>query len=101
VPPPLGYVTATFAQLHAGICTLHRSLNGFVELRAGACGRFDVSRGLVNTAHPLLAAAKRWTSVTPYSVTRHAKHLSAFEALGRDVHAECTAASCLDPRSML
>jgi CRISPR-associated protein Csb2 len=78
------------------LLTLERALDGFFELRAGTAGHFRMRPCPLSPSDTLLVAATRWTSLTPYAVTRHRKCSSANEALVADVLAEC--ARCSLPR---
>lgn len=69
--------------------TLERALDGFTHLAAGAAGALSLRRHSLTDDDPLLAAARSWTSVTPYVVTRHRRCASAHEALVADVLTEC------------
>ncbi len=68
---------------------LNRALEGFIDLRAGRAGRFQLSRCSSAETDEYRERAKSWISVRPYSVTRHAKAGSAAEALTEDVIMEC------------
>lgn len=69
--------------------TLCAALEGFVVLRAGRAGRLRLVARPVAAADTLVAPSRRWISVNPYAVTRHAKRTSAHEAIKLDVVAEC------------
>jgi len=71
------------------IVLLERALESIFELRAGSAGRFEVRLTSIAANDPLRCAARSWSSVTPYSVTRHRKRASAAEALIEDALAEC------------
>lgn len=67
------------------------ALNGFCELRAGGSGLLtlqELGSNAVET-ESLFGSSLRWRSITAYQVTRHAKKLSAEEALVADVRVEC------------
>lgn len=68
---------------------LSRALEGFIDLRAGRAGRFQLSRCSSAETDEYLERSKIWISVLPYCVTRHAKAGSAAEALTEDVILEC------------
>ncbi len=72
------------------LCELDTALTGFEELRAGSAGRLRLrSQSIDPEADPLFAPARIWESITPYTVTRHTKHVGVTEALALDLHAEC------------
>jgi CRISPR-associated protein Csb2 len=72
------------------LATLERALTGMSELRAGAAGFLMLHPTTVHVdTDPLFAASKDWESITPYRVTRHARRVTAKEALAIDVRAEC------------
>lgn len=72
------------------LCALDEALVGFRELRAGAAGLLMLRAGSIDMeSDPLFAPSRVWESVTPYQVTRHAKHESAADSLGVDICAEC------------
>jgi CRISPR-associated protein Csb2 len=68
---------------------LDEALDGVVDLRAGWAGRFALRRCPISADDPIVAAARSWISVTPYTVTRHVRHGSALEALVQDVRVDC------------
>lgn len=70
--------------------TLQRALSGMHELRAGSSGLLRLRAVSVQIdADPLFASSQVWESVTPYRVTRHARGVTASEALEIDLRAEC------------
>ena len=70
--------------------TLERALTGMRELRAGSSGLLRVRATSVNVdTDPMFAASRIWESITPYRVTRHARGVTAREALAIDLRAEC------------
>jgi CRISPR-associated protein Csb2 len=71
------------------IDVLERALDDLIDLRAGSDGRFAVRRCGIDADDPILAAARGWISLAPYTVTRHKKKASAAEVLVEDVLAEC------------
>jgi CRISPR-associated protein Csb2 len=75
------------------------ALEGLVELRAGAAGRFAVNVAPIDTNDPLFASSRSWTSVTPYAVTRHKKRSTAEDAIVEDVAIECHRRSLPRPRT--
>ncbi len=79
------------------IVLLKRALESIFELRAGAAGRFAVRLISIVADDPLRSAARSWSSVTPYAVTRHRKRASAAEALIEDALAECRRRSLPTP----
>jgi CRISPR-associated protein Csb2 len=69
---------------------LDEALLGFAELRAGAAGALSLRPVAVDRdSHPAFAASRSWRTTTPYQVTRHARKVSAEEALCADVLVEC------------
>lgn len=76
---------------------LEAALEGMAELRAGRAGRFGLQRLPADSDDPLIRASRQWRSVTPYLVTRHAKHQTADEALAADVRAQCRLAGLPEP----
>jgi len=77
---------------------LGRALDGLTTLRAGQAGRHAIERAAVPTDDPLLAPARVWRTVSPYTVTRHRRLASAHEALTADVLAECQRLALPTPR---
>ena len=78
---------------------LEEALAEFRELRAGSAGHLMLRATSVDVDHdPLFAASLTWESVTPYQVTRHAKHVGAAEALSADLRAECRRHGLPEPR---
>jgi CRISPR-associated protein Csb2 len=71
------------------IAELRHALEGFVELRAGRAGRFELDVASLSEDHELFAVSRRWASLTPYRLNRHGHKLSAAEAVRRDVATEC------------
>ena len=70
--------------------TLEDALHDFRELRAGAAGKLVLVWGAVNLSDDcLFARSSIWESITPYSVTRHARLNNAAGALEADLLAEC------------
>jgi CRISPR-associated protein Csb2 len=68
------------------LATLERALADFRELRAGSAGMLAICPRALDLATDLLIAPRRiWENVTPYTVTRHAKGVGAFEAVRRDL----------------
>jgi CRISPR-associated protein Csb2 len=74
-------------RLHLAV--VDQALDDLSVVLAGRMGRHAVKRTLLATADPLLAPARVWESVTPYTVTRHRRLSSAVAALVADVRAEC------------
>lgn len=71
------------------LATLERALADFRELRAGAAGVLTLCPRALDLATDLLMAPRRiWENVTPYTVTRHAKGVGAFEAVRGDLMEE-------------
>lgn len=69
---------------------LDEALIGFGELRAGAAGVLSLRPVAIDRdSHPAFAASRSWRTTTPYQVTRHAKRVTAEEALFADVLVEC------------
>ncbi len=78
---------------------LEAALTEFRELRAGSAGCLILRATSVDVdADPLFAASRTWESVTPYQVTRHAKQVSAAEALSDDLRTECRRRGLPEPR---
>jgi CRISPR-associated protein Csb2 len=71
------------------IAILGRALESMFELRAGSAGRFEVRVTTIAVEDPLRTAARSWSSLTPYAVSRHNKRSSGSEALVDDALAEC------------
>lgn len=69
--------------------SLERALAGFNRLVAGHLGEFTLKPVPVDDQDPLCAPARAWTSLTPYTVSRHGKRLSPEAVLTADVQAEC------------
>jgi CRISPR-associated protein Csb2 len=70
--------------------TLERAVAEMCELRAGRAGLLRIRPTTVQVdTDPLFAASQNWESVTPYRVTRHARGVTAKEALAIDLRAEC------------
>lgn len=68
---------------------LDLALRDFAQLRAGPAGLLRLAQVSSTIAESqLLTRARRWETVTPYKLTRHAKRLSPSEALCKDVLAE-------------
>jgi CRISPR-associated protein Csb2 len=80
---------ASYREERQHLQTLERAIGGLTHLTAGAAGALNLRRQSLADDDPLLASARRWTSVTPYVVTRHRRCGSAHEALVADVLAEC------------
>jgi CRISPR-associated protein Csb2 len=68
---------------------LASALDGFADLRAGRAGRYAIERAHIAPDDPLLGRGKVWTSVEPYTATRHRKGMSASQVLQEDVVGEC------------
>lgn len=68
---------------------LRRSLFAMSEVKAGRLGRHKVRAADLYDDDPLVASASRWTSVSPYQMTRHPRREPAADALPADVVAEC------------
>jgi CRISPR-associated protein Csb2 len=71
------------------IRVLDRALDKLVELRVSRMGRFVLGRASVAPDDALLVSASSWTSVTPYTVTRHRKRAFPAEVLVADAVEEC------------
>ena len=72
------------------LATLGTALTDFQELRARKAGHLRLQPILIDSSdNRLFGPSPIWTSATPYSVNRHAKHSTAKETLCRDVLAEC------------
>lgn len=69
---------------------LDEALANFKELRAGPAGLLTLAAvHLDPSANLILASSRTWQSATPYLVTRHRKHVPAFEVLAEDIRGEC------------
>jgi len=89
IPPhALDHRPPTWDERH-NLDVLRRAMDGFIELRAGHAGRYQLSRCVVNETDEYLGPSKSWSSVRPYTVTRHRKGVSAATVLTEDVIAEC------------
>jgi CRISPR-associated protein Csb2 len=70
--------------------TLERALGGLCQLKAGSSGLLTIRPTTVEVqTDPLFAASQNWESATPYRVTRHARGVTAKEAIQIDLRAEC------------
>lgn len=79
--------------------TLDEALGGFRELLSGPAGRLCLSTSPVEpSGDAILGRAHEWMTATPYVVTRHAKGMSAAEAIAVDVRAECRRVGLPVPR---
>ena len=83
----------------SNLAILDRALADFRTLRVPSVGSLAL-RALSTDADadPLFAASRVWESITPYQVTRHAKHVRADEALASDLRAECRRLGLPEPR---
>jgi CRISPR-associated protein Csb2 len=79
---------------------LERALADFAELRAGRAGRYSLEALSLANDDPLLGRGKVWTSVEPYTVTRHLKGMTAADVLRHDVIGECRRRSVPIPREV-
>jgi len=78
---------------------LTAALEDFRELRAGAAGKLVLVPSFVDpSGDPLFAPSRRWKSLTPYCLTRHAKLRDAAAAFEADLLAECLRAGLPRPR---
>jgi CRISPR-associated protein Csb2 len=77
---------------------LAEAIEGFVELRAGRAGRFQLTRCAGPELEAYAARATQWLSVRPYAVTRHGKTGSAETVLADDVIFECQRRGLPRPR---
>jgi CRISPR-associated protein Csb2 len=68
---------------------LSRALDGFTLLRAGVAGVLSLRSVRLDNDDPLLRASRHFASIADYVVTRHAKRLTAADAVIADVRAEC------------
>jgi CRISPR-associated protein Csb2 len=71
------------------LATLSRALDGFKLLRAGVAGVLSLRSVRLDDDDPLLRASRRFASIADYVLTRHAKRLSAADAVIADVRHEC------------
>lgn len=69
--------------------TLERAMVGFTELRAGSAGVLSLRVSPLSPSDPLLRSSRMFRSVSDYVVGRHAKGVSAEEAVIVDVRLEC------------
>lgn len=65
------------------------ALDGMDELLAGRAGRYALVPCIFQENEAYLTRAKKWLSVSPYTVTRHRRGSSSSELLTADVHEEC------------
>lgn len=80
------------------LAVLYAALQGLRDVYAGIAGHLRLAPVVVDSqTDPLLCASSVWESVTDYSPTRHAKRLSAADALVADVRAEITRLSWVLP----
>jgi CRISPR-associated protein Csb2 len=71
---------------------LDAALSHFSELLAGAAGRLELRRERPDLERDTLFAPSRtWTSVTAYTVNRHARKTDGYGALAADVRNACHA----------
>jgi len=72
------------------LSVLDDALREMRELRMGSAGVARLrATTLDRDMDPLFAASQTWESITPYRVTRHARRLTAEEALAVDLRVEC------------
>jgi CRISPR-associated protein Csb2 len=77
---------------------LEEAMVGFGELRAGPAGLLKIRPVSMGAqTDPLFETSRSWESLTPYQVTRHAKHVGASEAFSGDLRAECRRRGLPDP----
>jgi len=73
-------------KLDEGRRRLARALTGLKVLRAGSAGVLELTPVSVDpVSDPLLRASRVWRTLTPYQVNRHARGLTATEAVAQDV----------------
>ena len=89
VPPHVLDRRRAFREEASYLEMLERALDGITELRAGSAGLLALRRVSFGPEDVLCLPARRFCSVTEYVVTRHAKRLSAEEAVIGDVRREC------------
>jgi CRISPR-associated protein Csb2 len=78
---------------------LANALEDFRELRAGTAGKLALIPSALDLCDdPLLALSRRWQSLTPYHVTRHARLSDAAAALEADLLLECQRAGLPRPQ---
>lgn len=83
----------------AHLRTLDLALEGLHDLRAGRAGRLTLQRTTFDAeSDPLVIAARRWRTITPYRVNRHHKAANAADAVTADVRAECLRRGLPEPR---
>lgn len=90
VPPHIldGWKTP-FRDTMAHLETLEQVFDGFTVLRAGNEGLLTVRVTSLQADDPLLVSSRRFRSLTDYVVSRHAKRLTATEAVVADINREC------------
>lgn len=90
VPPHLldGY-DQPLREVELHLDTLRTALAGFTELRAGRAGVLSLQVSAPPPDDPLCRASRVFRSISDYVVSRHAKRISAEEAVIVDVRREC------------
>ncbi len=78
---------STWEQEHLSV--LERALQSLHLLRAGRAGLLVLRNTPVGESDPIVCSSRRWRTISPYRVNRHAKKVSAKEAVALDVRAEC------------
>jgi CRISPR-associated protein Csb2 len=80
------------------LAVLDQALENLRELRAGSAGCLALCADSIDVnADALTAPSRSWESATPYCVTRHAKKVSAADALSADLRAECRRCGLPEP----
>jgi CRISPR-associated protein Csb2 len=88
-PHVIGQRSATGPEIRH-LRNLETALVAFRELRAGSAGCLTLRPVSIDfELDHLFAASRTWESVTTYEVTRHAKRMTAAEALCCDIRKEC------------
>lgn len=78
--------------------TLQRALLGLTELVAGRAGRFALRPVDPEAGDGAHAPSRRFVSVTPYAVTRHARKQDAYAIIEEDIQLECRRRGLPPPR---
>lgn len=78
---------------------LQLALASFTQLRAGKSGllTLEACSPLGHEVNPLFGTSHTWQSSTPYQVSRHAKKVTAEEALIVDLKSECARRKLPEP----
>lgn len=88
MPPSAGNVDEQyFANDHK---ELEIALRGLEIVRVPGIGKLDVYSADLDTVSHLLEPSAIWRTLTPYTVCRHGKKMTAEEVIRRDVISECS-----------